>query len=139
MRDDEVTARREAKRREAEAAEAERREGQVRALREAQEQAREAIEQGPAGTRSELARLAEAVVEKLVQAIQGLKGALDRGVAFEAYAARDGYLDRPTLGTKFPIDPETITLLVKATRELARIGMVDWRLAEMRALQRASL
>ncbi len=67
---------------EAEAAEAERRAGQVRALQEAQERAQVAVEQA-GGHAVELARLAEQVAVN-VRAMQGLKGELDRGVAFEA-------------------------------------------------------
>ena len=137
---DEVTERLEARRREVEAARGGRRRRgrQVRALQEAQERARAAIEQataargraGAAGRGGGRERAGDAGAEGRAGPGRRLRGV--RGCATAT-------LDRPTLGAKFPLDPEAITLLVKAARELARIGMVDWRLAEMRALQRASL
>ena len=97
---DEVEERIEARRREIEASEraaveaevaqeraaAERRSEQVPAIRDAQERAHVAVE-AVAAHAVKLAALAQSVAA-CVKAMQGLKGELDRGVAFEAYALR---------------------------------------------------
>jgi hypothetical protein len=71
--------------------------------------------------------------------LQGLKGEVDRGAHYEAFAARDGYLERPTIGAALSIAPDTITTMIKAAKELCKLTATDWTLADIRAVQQREL
>jgi DNA repair exonuclease SbcCD ATPase subunit len=107
------------------------------ALVEAQGRAHVAIEEA-AAIANELAAAAEQVAEQ-VRAMQRLKQEVDRAVNYEAYAVRDGYLDKPTVGGKLAIAPDVITTLIKAAKELCKLTATDWQLADIRAMQRREL
>jgi hypothetical protein len=104
------------------------------ALVEAQEAAMEAHRRG-SETAAQLIAQIERVAEMVRELIR-LKETVDRGVHFEQFAIRDGYLQRPTIAARFPVKPESITLLITAAKALCRVTQSSWEMADIKAGQK---
>ena len=103
------------------------------ALGEAQARAREALKRA-AWLSSDLEQSVRTVVEK-VKALQAAQTDVDRGVHFEGFGVRDGYLDRQTLAPQLPVSPELPVTLLRAGRELAKVAGMSIPVAETKAAQ----
>jgi hypothetical protein len=109
------------------------RQAKVDALRDAQEQALEAHEYAKA-TVVDLQRLVEVVVTR-VKELQVAQAKVDRGVRFETFGRRDGYLDKQSIPARVRLDGDLAVRLLRAGRELAILSGGTAEAAEHRAAQ----
>lgn len=78
--------------------------------------------------------LVDTLAEK-VRELAEAQSIIDRGVHYESFALRDGYLDRPTVIPRLNIDSATAVMALRATRELAKLAGMSVQAAEIRAAQ----
>ena len=120
-----------------EAAEAGHQAAQRRQLEEAQERALAAH-----GRIAELDRELAPAIERLVGIVNEMieaRGVISRGLDFESYALRDGRLQRATVLSGLKVAPGHAARLLRAGREVARLGGVALEKAEIEAAQMVRL
>lgn len=105
----------------------------VDAMREAQALAMDAHERAK-GIASDISDLVIVLISK-VKVLQEAQAQVERGVRYETFGRRDGYLDRQTVPSRIKVDGDLAVRIIRAGRELAVLSGVPAESAEIKAAQ----
>ena len=100
------------------------RQAKVDALRDAQKHALAAHERAQV-VGVDLRALIETMVT-MVKELQAAQAKVERGVRFETFGKRDGYLDRQTVLARIKIDGDVAVRILRAGLELAILSWCQW-------------
>ena len=83
---------------------------------------------------AELGPILAEVVDR-VRELHACRTEVDRGVHYESFGLRDGYLERPLVPAALDVPGELAVMVIRIGRALVKVANIDVRVADTKAAQ----